>query len=131
MKDIVRHLKIYGFYNSIRFTVPGTVGDTILTESALLYDSVRLFARGLQDLDQSQSISILPATKITSCDQLSPWADGTSLMNYMRQIVFHGVTGAVGFDQQGKRTNFRLDVVTLTRSGLQKVRFFTLLYLAG
>lgn len=40
----------------------------------------------------------------------------------MRQITFQGVTGMVGFDQQGKRNNFILDVVSITKKGLQKVR---------
>ena len=55
---------------------------------------------------------------------MMPSKYGTSLMNYMRHIVFKGVTGLVGFDQQGKRHNFTLDVVSITPDkGLQKVSF--------
>lgn len=89
------------------------------TETALLYDSVKLFANALIDLDQSQSVTM--PSKTTSCIDMNPWLYGTSLMNYMRQITFQGVTGIVGFDQQGKRNNFILDVVSITSKGLQKV----------
>ncbi|UXI15496.1 Death-associated protein kinase 1 [Sarcoptes scabiei] len=91
--------------------------NTILTESALLYDSVRLFARALKDLNQSQSISM----PLTSCSNMNPWLYGTSLMNYMRPITFQGMTGLVGFDQQGKRNNFTLNVLSMTKQGLQTI----------
>ncbi|XP_075590538.1 glutamate receptor ionotropic, kainate 2 isoform X2 [Dermatophagoides farinae] len=96
---------------------PIRLANTILTESALLYDSVRLFATALKDLDQSQSISM----PTTSCTNMNPWLYGTSLMNYMRPISFQGITGLVGFDQQGKRSHFRLHLMTITRQGLQTV----------
>lgn len=37
------------------------------------------------------------------------------------QITFTGLTGLVGFDQFGYRSDFTLDVMTLTEEGLQKV----------
>nr|XP_027202439.1 glutamate receptor ionotropic, kainate 2-like isoform X2 [Dermatophagoides pteronyssinus] len=96
---------------------PIRLANTILTESALIYDSIRLFATALKDLDQSQSISM----PTTSCTNMNPWLYGTSLMNYMRPISFQGITGLVGFDQQGKRSHFRLDLMTVTRQGFQTV----------
>lgn len=97
-------------------------------------------------MDQSQSISM----PTTSCTNMNPWLYGTSLMNYMRpvclcvcvckwidkldsqlefffhfllKISFQGITGLVGFDQQGKRSHFRLHLMTITRQGLQTVSF--------
>ncbi|CAG2165428.1 unnamed protein product [Oppiella nova] len=97
--------------------------DLQITESALLYDSVKLLATALQDLDQSQSIT-MPSI---SCQSESQWQFGSSLMNYMRPaisiiiiITFRGLTGLVDFDQFGHRSSFTLDVMTITDSGLQK-----------
>ncbi|KPM07336.1 hypothetical protein QR98_0058270 [Sarcoptes scabiei] len=58
---------------------------------------------------------------LTSCSNMNPWLYGTSLMNYMRPITFQGMTGLVGFDQQGKRNNFTLNVLSMTKQGLQTV----------
>jgi hypothetical protein len=102
-------------------------------------------ATALQDLDQSQSIS-MPSI---SCQRESQWQFGSSLMNYMRpvlycfdsnsyyiqitasimrsnfvifcQITFRGLTGLVDFDQWGHRSSFTLDVMTISDDGLQKV----------
>lgn len=57
---------------------------SVQTESALLFDSVKLFANALKDLDHSQLIS-MPST---SCTAMNPWLYGTSLMNYMRPVSF-------------------------------------------
>lgn len=52
------------------------------TESALIYDAVKLLATGIQDLDQSQSVEV----QQVSCDSGVPWAQGSSLINYMRPV---------------------------------------------
>ncbi|XP_054152427.1 glutamate receptor ionotropic, kainate 2-like [Oppia nitens] len=93
----------------------------LLTESALLYDSVKLLATALQDLDQSQSIT-MPSI---SCQSDNQWQFGTSLMNYMRPITFRGLTGLVDFDQFGHRSSFTLDVMTISDDGLQKIGYWS------
>lgn len=57
------------------------------TETALIYDAVKLLATALQDLDQSRSIDVTPI----SCENGIPWMHGSSLINYMRPITFQGV----------------------------------------
>lgn len=52
------------------------------TESALVYDSVKLLAMALENLDMSQSVDI-PSV---SCEDEIPWSHGTSLVNYMRPV---------------------------------------------
>ena len=54
------------------------------TESALLYDGVKLLATALQDLDQSQSVDVQSA----SCEFKKAWAQGSSLINYIRPVSF-------------------------------------------
>ncbi|KAJ6217244.1 hypothetical protein RDWZM_008401 [Blomia tropicalis] len=90
----------------------------ILTESALIYDGIRLLSTALQDLDQSQSVD---GIQPISCHSGSPWLYGSSLMNYMRPIAFRGITGLVDFDQLGFRTSFSLDVMTITIDGFIKI----------
>ncbi|XP_025016477.1 glutamate receptor ionotropic, kainate 2 isoform X1 [Tetranychus urticae] len=91
--------------------------ESIRTDTALIYDAVKLLATALQDLDQSQSIDITPI----SCENGLPWLHGSSLLNYMRPITFRGITGLVAFDQLGFRSSFTLDVMTVSEDGLQKI----------
>ncbi|XP_071450570.1 glutamate receptor ionotropic, kainate 2 isoform X3 [Hetaerina americana] len=89
----------------------------IKTETALMYDAVHLFAKALHDLDSSQRIDVKPL----SCDASDTWPHGYSLINYMKIVEMKGLTGVIKFDNQGFRSNFMLDVVELTRDGLQKI----------
>ena len=47
-----------------------------------MYDSVKLLAKALHDLDQSKSINI----KSLSCDTEKPWTNGGTLNNYMKMV---------------------------------------------
>ncbi|KAJ6215793.1 hypothetical protein RDWZM_010293 [Blomia tropicalis] len=93
----------------------------IATDSALLYDAVRLLATAIQDLDQSQSIEIHPV----SCETATPWAHGSSLINYMRPIQFRGITGLVRFNDLGFRSSITLGIVTVTPDGLEPIGTWT------
>ncbi|UXI16918.1 hypothetical protein NH340_JMT02861 [Sarcoptes scabiei] len=88
------------------------------TESALIYDGIRLLSTALQDLDQSQSVD---GIQPISCSSGTPWLYGSSLINYMRPVAFRGITGLVDFDQPGYRTSFSLDVMTITVDGFMKI----------
>jgi len=91
--------------------------NLVKTQTALIYDAVKLLSLGLQELDQSQSIEITPI----NCESEIPWTHGSSLINYMRPITFKGVTGLVSFDQKGFRNLMTMDVITITEEGLEKV----------
>ncbi|XP_014362032.2 glutamate receptor ionotropic, kainate 2 isoform X3 [Papilio machaon] len=88
----------------------------IKTETALMYDAVHLFAKALHDLDTSQQIDVKPL----SCDAEDTWPHGYSLINYMKIVEMKGLTGVIKFDHQGFRSDFTLDIIELTRDGLQK-----------
>ncbi|XP_023339114.1 glutamate receptor ionotropic, kainate 2 [Eurytemora carolleeae] len=87
------------------------------TETALMYDAVHLFAKALDELDQSQVIT----TKPLSCHGMETWQHGNSLVNYMKLVEMAGLTGRIKFDSRGLRTDFELEIVELKKDGLQKV----------
>lgn len=86
------------------------------TEPALMFDSVYAFAAGLTALDRSHT---LRPTNL-SCEMESPWHDGSSLYNYINSASIHGLTGRVEFTD-GKRTNFKIDLLKLKRERIEKV----------
>ncbi|KAJ8315099.1 hypothetical protein KUTeg_007249 [Tegillarca granosa] len=88
----------------------------IPTDVALMYDAVHLFARALHELLKAKDVT----TQALSCSKDKKWTDGISLLNYMKTIDFEGLTGRVHYDN-GKRTEFSLDVVELSGTGLLKV----------
>lgn len=91
------------------------------TASAILHDSLILYALGLNELDPNGKFLGNPQIIACSLDS-QPWSHGSSMVNYMRQISFTGLTGSVSFDQRGLRTNFKLDVMGMAPNiGLVKV----------
>ena len=75
------------------------VGSNILnrtglieTEPAMMYDSVHVFARGL-DAATAEG----PELKIRnlSCDDELPWKEGSTLYNYLSGVSFKGLTGPI------------------------------------
>ncbi|XP_023314760.1 glutamate receptor ionotropic, kainate 2-like [Trichogramma pretiosum] len=99
------------------------VGHSILNKSgiiqaepALMYDSVAVFVHGLAALDRSHVLR--PAN--LSCEREEPWDDGLSLYNYINSADLHGLTGHIEFNE-GKRTNFKLDLLKLKKEELVKV----------
>ncbi|XP_076628805.1 glutamate receptor ionotropic, kainate 2 isoform X9 [Colletes latitarsis] len=88
----------------------------IQAEPALVYDSVQVFAHGLAALDRSHDLR--PAN--LSCEREEPWDDGLSLYNYINSAGLHGLTGHIEFNE-GKRNNFKLDLLKLKKEELVKV----------
>ncbi|CAK9795146.1 Glutamate receptor ionotropic, kainate 2 [Anthophora quadrimaculata] len=88
----------------------------IQAEPALVYDSVQVFAHGLAALDRSHDLK--PAN--LSCEKEEPWDDGLSLYNYINTAGLHGLTGHIEFNE-GKRNNFKLDLLKLKKEELVKV----------
>ncbi|XP_015783422.1 glutamate receptor ionotropic, kainate 2 [Tetranychus urticae] len=91
------------------------------TEVALMYDSVKLLAKALHDLDRSKTINM----NALSCENEEPWQYGITLTNYMRMITVRGLTGDIKFDRNGLRTDVRLKLIELTNEGLKEVGEWT------
>ncbi|XP_044736888.1 glutamate receptor ionotropic, kainate 2 [Chrysoperla carnea] len=92
----------------------------IQAEPALMFDTVYVFAAGLGALDSGH---ILRPSNL-SCDLETPWNDGLSLYNYIDSAGANGLTGHIEFNE-GKRVNFKLDLLKLRREEIQKVGQWT------
>ncbi|XP_044594066.1 glutamate receptor ionotropic, kainate 2 isoform X9 [Cotesia glomerata] len=88
----------------------------IQAEPALVYDSVQVFAHGLASLDRSHVLRPMNL----SCEKEEPWDDGLSLYNYINTAGLNGLTGRIEFNE-GKRNNFKLDLLKLKKEELVKV----------
>ncbi|XP_011330536.1 glutamate receptor ionotropic, kainate 2 isoform X3 [Ooceraea biroi] len=88
----------------------------IQAEPALVYDSVQVFAHGLAALDRGYDLKLANL----SCEKEEPWDDGLSLYNYINTAGLQGLTGHIEFNE-GKRNNFKLDLLKLKKEELVKV----------
>ncbi|XP_036342809.1 glutamate receptor ionotropic, kainate 2-like, partial [Rhagoletis pomonella] len=93
---------------------------TIQTEPALAYDSVYIFAIGLKTLEQSHALRI----SNVSCEDETPWEGGLSLINYINSVEWRGLTGPIQF-KEGRRVQFKLDLVKLRQHSIVKVGEWT------
>lgn len=74
---------LLSLYNIFRTTATKElIFNFFQTEPALMYDSVAVFAAGLEALDRSHKLKPMNL----SCDQEIPWEDGTSLYNYLNAV---------------------------------------------
>ncbi|XP_068900423.1 glutamate receptor ionotropic, kainate 2-like isoform X4 [Tenebrio molitor] len=97
-------------------TVSPLNSSFIQTEAALIYDSVFVFAIGLQTLEQSHTLRL----SNVSCDKEQPWDGGLSLINYINAVEFKGLSGPIEF-KEGRRIQFKLDLLKLKQHALVKV----------
>ncbi|XP_054261472.1 glutamate receptor ionotropic, kainate 2-like isoform X3 [Macrosteles quadrilineatus] len=88
----------------------------IQAEPALMYDSVHVFALGLQTLEQSHSLALANV----SCEAEQPWDGGLSLINYINSVELKGLSGPIEF-KEGRRIQFKLDLLKLKQHSLVKV----------
>lgn len=89
-------------------------------EPALVFDAVHVFAAGLM---ASESSYVLRPRNL-SCDLEHPWDDGLSLYNFINSVSLHGLTGNIQFSE-GRRTNFKLDLLKLKKEKLRPVGYWT------
>ncbi|XP_069184022.1 glutamate receptor ionotropic, kainate 2 isoform X2 [Procambarus clarkii] len=87
------------------------------TETALMYDAVKLFVLAIKALDSSTDVQM---TQLV-CEGEDAWVHGNSLINYMKLEKLQGLTGHIEFDALGFRTDFTLDIVELGMQNLTKV----------
>lgn len=89
----------------------------IPTEVALMYDGVFLASLALHEVGKAK---VVTTDKELSCSKTKSWADGLSVLNYMKTMDFEGLTGRVHFEN-GQRKDFHLDVIELSKNGLVKI----------
>ncbi|KAK3583893.1 hypothetical protein CHS0354_033669 [Potamilus streckersoni] len=84
-------------------------------QCALLFDAVLLFATAVKEAIRSIN---LPSPNST-CENSLPWEAGATLYNYLNTVETRGLTGLTKL-QHGRRLDFRLDILELKESGLEK-----------
>ncbi|XP_058444442.1 glutamate receptor ionotropic, kainate 2 isoform X2 [Malaya genurostris] len=93
---------------------------TMRIETALMYDAVLLFAEALRYLIGTDPPHPLEAIPL-KCEDDVTWKSGYSVINYMKTSNIYGLTRALKFDHEGRRSDFLLDIVELGPAGLEKV----------
>lgn len=94
-----------------------SLGKLLSVEEALLSDAVYLFAKALDDLQETQSVTPPSLT----CESRTPWAFGSILMNIVRVVNIRALTGFLKFDAYGRRSDFDLDVLELRKGDFRRV----------
>ncbi|KAL4233054.1 hypothetical protein ACF0H5_007740 [Mactra antiquata] len=113
---VIEVVERYKFLESSSNPTPLQGKTHLQTEVALMYDAVHLFAKALSELTLAQSFE----TVNLSCNKKQTWQYGNSLLNYMKSMETVGLSGKIRFDN-GRRSDFKLDVIELAQSGLRKV----------
>ncbi|XP_055852904.1 glutamate receptor ionotropic, kainate 2-like [Episyrphus balteatus] len=80
---------------------------------ALVYDGVQLLVETLK------YVNFRPVQ--LNCNDDSSWDKGYTLINYMKSLSISGISGELKFDNEGLRTDFQLETIELTSSGLSKI----------
>ncbi|XP_061659492.1 glutamate receptor 4-like isoform X1 [Syngnathoides biaculeatus] len=95
---------------------------TLRYAGALTYDGVSVVAAAFQNL-RRQRIDVSRRGNAGEClgNPPAPWGQGIDIQRALQQVRLQGLTGRVQFDEQGRRTNFTLTVVELSRTGPRKV----------
>ncbi|KAL1131739.1 hypothetical protein AAG570_011352, partial [Ranatra chinensis] len=89
--------------------------ETVKTESALINDAVKFYARAMHNLNQEISVSSL------RCNETRTWSPGLQLINYMNYIEVEGMTGKIKLDGAGRRTFFTVEITELSQNGFRKI----------
>jgi len=93
----------------------------LYSENALIHDSVRVFAKAINDLDSLQEMELQPL----SCMEAVPWEDGEKVLSYIKDVEHFGLTGEIKFDADGFRTNFHLDLMEKYHNRMRKSAIWT------
>nr|XP_049597678.1 glutamate receptor 1 isoform X6 [Syngnathus scovelli] len=89
---------------------------------ALTYDGVGVLAAAFQSL-RRQRIDVARRGNAGEClgNPPAPWGQGIDIQRALQQVRLDGLTGRIQFDERGRRTNFTLTVMELSRTGPRKV----------
>ncbi|KAI8520548.1 Glutamate receptor ionotropic, kainate 3 [Branchiostoma belcheri] len=92
------------------------------TSVALVYDAVYVIAHALSSLQRKKNIRLDPIM----CEQENPWPLGKAFTAELKKVSIQGLTGPIGFDKDGRRTTFQLNVINVReQSKAQKLGFWT------
>ncbi|KAK3105052.1 hypothetical protein FSP39_016196 [Pinctada imbricata] len=83
---------------------------TVSTKLAMLHDAVHLL--DIATIHYIDKLGRLDYSTPLSCSKTDTWSQGTSFMNYLKTVVFYGMTGQVQFNNYGVRDNFTMEIIT-------------------
>ncbi|XP_016838483.1 glutamate receptor ionotropic, kainate 3 isoform X1 [Nasonia vitripennis] len=104
--------------NLEQFNLPSI--DKMLTQEALMFDAVALFAQAYKDLIYGYR-DLKGVVLSQKYSEPQPWKHGLSMRNYLMYNTINGLTGPVMLDSDGSRRRFKLDILNLHKTGLKKV----------
>ncbi|XP_060661310.1 glutamate receptor ionotropic, kainate 2 isoform X5 [Drosophila nasuta] len=120
VKEILKDIDLYNrrIFKQNQTVFKQQKSAVIETNAALMFDSVYVFAIGLQ--------SIYPLINLSNstCDDEVPWNGGLSLINYINAVEWKGLTGPIQF-KEGQRVQFKLDLIKLKQHSIVKVGEWT------
>ncbi|XP_005988364.2 glutamate receptor 1a isoform X2 [Latimeria chalumnae] len=93
--------------------------------SALTYDGVKVMAKAFENL-RRQRIDISRRGNAGEClaNPAVPWGQGIDIQRALQQVRIDGLTGAVQFNEKGRRTNFTIHVMELKGDGPRKIGYW-------
>ncbi|KAJ9591183.1 hypothetical protein L9F63_002254, partial [Diploptera punctata] len=95
--------------------------ETVKTEMALTHDAVFLFARALHNLfTPEDKFSVSPL----ACDDVDKWPHGFRLSSFMQVMEMEGMTGTIRFDEFGRRSDVKLDILEYFDGQFKKVAWW-------
>ncbi|XP_023327652.1 glutamate receptor ionotropic, kainate 1 [Eurytemora carolleeae] len=113
VKSVLKEMENFHPIGSSIITKPGMIS----TEPAMMFDSVYVFTKGLEmALVEGPELQI----RNLSCEDELPWKEGSTLINFINSVQIDGLTGPIRF-KEGKRHEFKLDILKLKRDVLEKV----------
>ncbi|XP_058983025.1 glutamate receptor ionotropic, kainate 2 isoform X2 [Musca domestica] len=89
------------------------VSCPLTVNMALVYDGVQLLA------ETFKHVQFRP--EALNCNDDSSWDKGYTLVNYMKSLNIEGLSGEIKFDYEGLRSDFTLELIELSVSGVQKI----------
>ncbi|XP_065225873.1 glutamate receptor ionotropic, kainate 2-like [Planococcus citri] len=122
-ENFIKTIEDLNAYNRDKFSYKNEELEQIRPEAfslgaALIYDAVFLYANAVTASLDEDSKRPVPM----ECDNAEySWTHGHSIMMYMKLSKFSGLTGEIKFDYEGFRSEFSVDIVELSESGIVKV----------
>lgn len=93
------------------------ITDVVSLRVQLIYDAVMVFAKAIQQLGSDQVIPV----PVMCTDPDSVWNKGYTIINYLKNVKYDGLSGKIEFDNNGIWSNFTVDILELGENGLDKI----------
>ncbi|XP_031627054.1 glutamate receptor ionotropic, kainate 2-like [Contarinia nasturtii] len=86
---------------------PDKLNGLVSLQTSLIYDAVMVFSIAIEKLGADQ-VAPVP---IACFNRTSMWNKGYTILNYMKNVNYDGVSGRIEFDNSGVRSNITIDLL--------------------